>query len=224
MKRLLVALVIVIPLSEAFGREAKPFDIRALTLYSGISLAGYSKMYGIATFPELRSEQHGTTGHAAGLGHVVFINNRLSIDVIAQYARKGATLDWFQGDDYLGTWTYKLYALSYTPTVKYKMFSGSSPYVLGGCDIAWVFAHKLAESGTIPIPWSNLNDQTKDLNIGLVVGVGAELVLKKWIPFLEIRYDAGLLNISKIGEYLTKAKTRALLLLAGIKFPLKAAE
>jgi len=223
MKRLLIALLIVFPLAEASGREAKRTYVPRFTVFVGAAVSNYSKLAPWAMPMDLEFRQQSTTGPAAGIGYEIPLNEHFSIDVRFQYARKGASLDWFFRGQPQGTWTYKLFALSDATTLKYKVLSGSSPYLLGGYDLAWVFSHKLAGSGGPAIPSSELKAATHDVDLGAVVGIGAELVLKGWTPFLEVRYNIGFLNLSNGEfEYFPAARTRALLLIAGIKFPVKA--
>ena len=222
MKRLLIALLIVIPLTGASGRKAKRYDVRSFMVYAGATLSNYSKLSPWAMPLDLEFRQQKTTGPAAGIGYEVPWNEHFSIDVRFQYTRKGTSLDWFFRGQPQGTWTYKLFTLSDATTLKYKVLSGSSPYLLGGYDLAWVFSHKLAGSGGPAIPSSELKAATHDVDFGAVVGIGAELVLKGWTPFLEVRYNIGFLNLSNGEfEYFPATRTRALLLIAGIKFPVK---
>jgi hypothetical protein len=222
MKRLLIALLIVFPLAEASGREAKRYDVSDFMVFGGAAVSNYSKLSPWAMPMDLEFRQQNTTGPAAGIGYEVPLNAHVSIDVRFQYARKGASLDWFFRGQPQGTWTYKLFALSDATTLKVKVLSGSSPYLLGGYDLAWVVTQKLAGSGGQAIPSPELKAATHDVDLGAVVGIGAELVLKGWTPFLEVRANIGFLNLSNgEREYFPAARTRALLLIAGIKFPVK---
>ena len=56
----------------------------------------------------------------------------------------------------------------------------------------------------------------KSTNLGLVFGVGAEMMLAKLKVSLDVRYDLGLANIQKVGSF--TRKTESLLILAGVGF------
>jgi len=62
--------------------------------------------------------------------------------------------------------------------------------------------------------------------MGVFAGAGLEIAFKKWIPFVEVRYNVGLLNVSKgtgALESYPVIKTRALMALAGVRFRWKSA-
>jgi hypothetical protein len=147
------------------------------------------------------------------------------VDNGLQYVRKGTAVNWYYFDEPLGSWIYDLDVVSNPITLRFKPWAGSSPYVLAGYELSLIVGHRLTDSwGSAGPVKMNLKDHTYDIDLGLIGGVGAEIALKKWTPFVEFRYHVGLLDVSKgTGplESYPKIKTRALVLLAGVRFRLK---
>lgn len=114
--------------------------------------------------------------------------------------------------------------LSFPVTYRFKPLSRSSPYILAGYELSIIDHHQTDFTGALDPVKTDLAEQTRDIDLGFIAGAGAELVFKKWTPFVEFRYHIGLLNISKgtgpLESYPT-IRTRALILLAGIRFRLK---
>lgn len=228
MKRLLIVILILAPLSGAFGRDAKRYRIQDILVFAGASLSQYSKVSDTLTLPwgSEYLNQRNNVGATAGLGYAVPLNKHLSIDVRLQYMRKGTRVDWLFMDEEMRInyyrLNYSLDTLSNSTTFKYKPFSKSPPYVLGGFDLSWMFAyHVTYATDGLGSNTESLDGQTKDIDFGLIAGAGVEFSSQKLTPFVEVRYHLGLLNLSKGVEPFAPLRTRALTLLAGIKIRLR---
>jgi hypothetical protein len=115
--------------------------------------------------------------------------------------------------------------LSFPITFRFKPLLDSSPYILAGYELSIIDRHHLTDlTGASAPVRTDLAEQTRDIDLGFIAGAGAELVFKKWTPFVELRYHIGLLNLSKgtgpLESYPT-IRTRALVLLAGIRIRVK---
>ena len=225
MKRFLVALLVIVPLSGAAGREQKKFYIQGITLSTGAVWSRYSELPRVATIPEIRGVLGNNTGAVAGVALEAHLSDHIMIDSGLQYVRKGTAVNWYYFDEPGGKWVYNLDMLSFPVTYRFKPLSRSSPYILAGYELSIIDHHHQTDfTGALGPVKTDLAEQTKDIDLGFIAGVGAELVFKKWTPFVEFRYHIGLLNISKgtgpLESYPT-IRTRALVLLAGIRFRLK---
>jgi hypothetical protein len=139
-------------------------------------------------------------------------------------------VDWLFVDAEMGIYDYELLdrlnysldTLSNSTTFKYKPFSKSLPYVLGGYDLGWIFAHHVTYAmDVLGSNTENLKGQTNDIDFGLIAGAGVEFSSQILTSFVEVRYHLGFLNLSKGVENFAPLRTRALILLAGIKIRLR---
>jgi hypothetical protein len=225
MKRIVAILLIFAPLYGGAGGDQKKFNIRAVSVFAGAAWSRYSQMPGVATIPEIHGTLGSRTGAVVGFSWEVYLNDHIMLDNGLIYIRKGTTVNWYYFDEPMGRWAYALDVLSFPVTFRFKPFVESSPYVLAGYELSIIGGHRLTESmdpeGSFT---TKLTDYTRQIDLGFCVGAGAELAIKKLTPFAELRYNIGLLNLSKgtgpLESYPT-IKARALVLLAGIRFRIK---
>jgi hypothetical protein len=224
MKRSLVALLVLALFSGAAGQEKKKTspELRGISLFAGGAWSRYSGMPAVATIPEIRPAMGSRSGAAAGFLWEYRLSDHLLVDNGLQYIRKGTAVNWYYFDEPRGSWIYNLELIAFPITLRFKPWARSSPYVLAGYELAFIAGHRLTDStGSAGPVGTNLKGGTYDVDLSLIAGAGAEIVLKKLIPFVEIRYYHGLLDISKGVvplEYYPTIRTRALVVLAGVRF------
>lgn len=96
-----------------------------------------------------------------------------------------------------------------------KLFHGTSPYVVGGLELAGIISNIMYQRGEEPV---NLDGTLKRMDIGLVFGGGFEMELKDQLfMFIEARYHSGLKNLLALPNEGLVRKTMAVVLLIGIR-------
>ena len=230
MKRILAVLLILAPLYGGAGDERKAFSARAVSVYGGLNWSKYSEMPNVATIPEIYGAAARVTAPAAGLAAEIYLSDHILLDSGIMYIRKGNAVDWFfmewpfMGES-IGRWRYALDIVAFPVTFRFKPLAGSSPYLLAGYELAVVAGHKMTEATGPAGPGSaRLTDDTRDIDLGLIAGIGAELSLGRLTPFVELRYDHGLLDLSKAAGSLESYRTimtRSFVLLAGVRIKLR---
>jgi hypothetical protein len=213
MKRRLAAIT-VLALTFAISASAAEFKT---TL--GIILAGYSLPPSPAATPEARFLLKRRITYGLGGGFIYWMTPHLSLDIDGGYQLKGTRVDSRFMETLVGKYSYDLRELSLPVCLRYGLFPGATPYVLGGFEVSYVIGHNVvyfpagSDSGTI----QRLRPQTRRIDYAVLFGGGGEFVLKHWIVFVEIRFSAGLVNLSKsIADY-PVIKTRALSLQVGFR-------
>jgi len=225
MKKMVAVLLVLAPLYGGAGDERKAFSARAVSVYGGLNWSKYSEMPNVATIPEIYGTQAKVTGAVAGLAAEIYLGDHILIDSGVLYIRKGNAVDWFFMGEPIGRWRYALDIVAFPVTFRFKPLAGSSPYLLAGYELAVVAGHKLTEAtGPAGPGTAKLTGDTREIDLGLIAGVGAELSLGKLTPFVELRYDHGLLDLSKATGALESYRTiltRSFVLLAGVRIRLK---
>lgn len=205
--------------SGAFGAEATV----SLKLSGGASFARYSHLpdfMGFGTSLYLNDR----AGPAAGAGCEIALPFSRSLTSLSsiEYIQKGSYVDLYYLYERLGSYSFKLEALSLTQLLKVKPFPNLFPYALAGFELSRVLSHSyIISPSNLKI---GLMDDTRKTDFGLVAGAGGELSAGRWASFLEVRYHLGLVNLSKGFAFLYETyptiKTRAVTLLAGIRYRL----
>lgn len=112
---------------------------------------------------------------------------------------------------------YRINTISIPVLLRRKIFSGSSPYVVGGIELSAILSHKAKFEGEGEEA-VDLKKSTKALDFGFVVGGGYEIELQEYLYFfIEARYHLGLRNIINNPFDGHSMKTRALLVIIGIR-------
>jgi opacity protein-like surface antigen len=189
-KFLLVSLtIILVSTTHAYGFK----------FMAGGNLAKY------AVEPEVAGvEWNYKTGFFVGAGIELFSVPNISFDIDGFYFRKGSK--------YKSTTEeldYTLDVISITPVVRVKFLPGPSPYVLGGAEFSSILTHK---SGT-----TDIKANYKKFDYGLVFGAGYQMSMPGASLFFEGRYHLGLANILKNPVSGESLKTKALVVIVGIK-------
>jgi opacity protein-like surface antigen len=144
------------------------------------------------------------TGFLVGGGIELFSVPHISLEIEGLYFRKGSKVEFIgvEGD-------YTLDVISIPALVKVKILPGPSPYVLGGGEFSYILTHKL--DGV------DIKDTTKSFDYGLIFGAGYELSMPGASLYFEGRYHLGIANILKDPDPGVSLKTKALVVIVGIK-------
>ncbi len=143
-------------------------------------------------------------GFLMGGGIELFSIPNISLDVDGFYSRKGSK---FKSDPAENE--YVLDVISITPVVRVKFLPGPSPYVLGGGEFSYILTHKLDDV--------DIKDTTKSFDYGVVFGAGYQMSMPGASLFFEGRYHLGVANILKDPAPGESLKTKALVVIVGIK-------
>ncbi len=158
-----------------------------------------------AVEPEVVGDEwNNKAGFLVGGGIELFSVPHISLDIDGFYFRKGSKYK--SATEELD---YTLDVISITPLVRVKIMPGPSPYILGGAEFSSILTHK---SDT-----TDIKADYKKFDYGLVFGAGYQMSMPGASLFFEGRYHLGLANIIKnpaLGESL---KTKALVVIVGVK-------
>jgi len=143
-------------------------------------------------------------GFLVGGGIELFSVPYISLEIEGLYFRKGSKVEIIgvEGD-------YTLDVISITPLVRVKFLPGPSPYVLGGGEFSYILTHKLDDV--------DIKNTTKSIDYGVIFGAGYEMSMPGASLFFEGRYHLGLNNILKDPAPGESLKTKALVVIVGIK-------
>jgi len=143
-------------------------------------------------------------GLLIGAGIELFSVPNISLDIDGFYFRKGSKFK-----SAIEELDYTLDVISITPLVRVKFLPGPSPYVLAGGEFSYILTHKLDEE--------DIKEETKSFDYGLVFGAGYQMSMPGASLFFEGRYHLGVANILKDPAPGVSIKTKALVVIVGIK-------
>jgi len=160
----------------------------------------------LAVEPETAGEEwKNKMGFLIGGGIELFSVPNISLDIDGFYFRKGSKFKSATEErDYI------LDEISITPVVRVKFLPGPSPYILGGGEFSFILTHKRDDV--------DIKDTIKSLDYGLVFGAGYQMSMPGASLFFEGRYHLGIANILKDPAPDASQKTKALVVIVGIKF------
>jgi opacity protein-like surface antigen len=143
-------------------------------------------------------------GFLVGGGIELFSVPHISLEIEGLYFRKGSKVEVIgvEGD-------YTLDVISIPALIKVKIMPGPSPYVLGGGEFSYILTHKLDDV--------DIKNTTKSIDYGVIFGAGYELSMPGASLFFEGRYHLGVANILKDPAPGESLKTKALVVIVGIK-------
>jgi len=144
------------------------------------------------------------TGFLVGGGIELFSVPHISLDIDGFYFRKGSKYK--SATEELD---YTLDVISITPLVRVKFLPGPSPYVLGGGEFSYVLTHKSDDT--------DIKANYKSYDYGLVFGAGFQMSMPGASLFFEGRYHLGVANILKDPDPDESLKTKAIVVIVGIK-------
>jgi len=143
-------------------------------------------------------------GFLVGGGIELFSVPYISLEIEGLYFRKGSKVEIIgvEGD-------YTLDVISIPALVKVKILPGPSPYVLGGGEFSYILTHKLDDV--------DIKNITKSYDYGVIFGAGYVMSMPGSSLFFEGSYHLGLNNILKDPAPGESLKTKALVVIVGIK-------
>jgi hypothetical protein len=219
MKKALTVAALVLSLSGWGFGKGTPL---ALRLFGGTSMARYSDLPDAGAAAWSGDSMRDRFGPVAGVGIELALGSsgRLAWIGAFEYVQKGAKVDFYYFDPFypdpimMIPVSFTMDLLSLTQLLKVRPFANGIPYLLGGFEVSYVIGHR---SPLMP----QLESLTKKVDLGLVTGLGAELLKGGWTPFVEARYHLGLADLSKgvfmgVGGF-PALKTRAFVFLAGVR-------
>jgi len=222
--------------------QRPPADVTPARIsYGGVSRSGFKVIGGFMSTKLKVSEEPGfdadqymksNIGIAVGAGYEMDLGN-LAIEINALYMQKGAKFEGEfkeEGYDVNFEATSKIAEISVPILAKVRFLPGSTPYVLGGAEIAYVTSSKIDYSATDNIAGQtqsgseDAKDGTEDLDYGIVFGAGFELATGPIPIMIEFRYHYGLADIMGTSDRAEQVesgdfvKTRAMMVMVGVKF------
>lgn len=154
-------------------------------------------------------------GFFGGIGLEKKLSHNVLLEFDFMYFQKGSRFH--EAGDPLKETKYRLNVLSVPILlrIRNRFAYGSSYFVVGGIELCSIFSHK-ADSGDLePV---DVKDQTSFLDYGLVFGGGYEIELQEDLFFfIESRYHIGLKNILIDPSESESWKTRAVLVMIGLR-------
>jgi opacity protein-like surface antigen len=185
---------------------------------------------------DISSYQKSKLGLVGGIGFEMGSQFGVEIDIL--YIQKGVKFEGSGSDPLFGeagsfNVSANLDEVSVPVLLRYRFLEGTSPYILGGGEVAYIISSKAKYTATDNATQQTYSgtedlDQTENLNkldYGLVFGVGLEVTSLAVPIFIEGRYHMGLANIFKTtADTPAQAKdndwvrTKAVIVTLGIKF------
>jgi Outer membrane protein beta-barrel domain len=225
MKRALVVLLILAPLYGGNGDGKTEFRPSGFSVYAGPLWSKYTELPSVATIPEIHDALASYLGAVLGVSWQFPVGRHIVLEGGFQATQLGTTVKWYEFEEPSSKWVYSFITETALVELRIKPLRGSSPYALAGYDLSYLTRHDVLDYGVPNGPTRiYLKDDTKRFDMGVFAGGGLEIAFKKWMPFVEVRYNWGLLDISKgtgALESYPVIKTRALMVLAGVRFKFK---
>jgi hypothetical protein len=210
-------LKMIILLASVLGLASRvyPQEYRLFSIMGGLTCS-WADEISIGGIPENRWEKRFRLGAAAGCG-VGYYSRYLGIEINALLVQKGCRVATYYWNDFLGYTHYKLDEISLPLLFKLSLFSGTSPYFIGGYELAFVLSHKESGPGGYR---RDLTKQTKKTDNSLIVGMGFRKKVPKGFAFIEARYHLGLQRLSKDWDFwhFPYRQLRSFVLLVGFSF------
>jgi hypothetical protein len=114
-------------------------------------------------------------GAVVGGGIEFTLTKNIAFEVDALYFQKGSRVEFLSGDEILSRITKRLDELSFPVLFKFRLKQGTSPYILGGGELALMFP-----------------EDASGIDYGLVCGIGFRKQMRSVSISLEGRYHHGL--------------------------------
>lgn len=175
---------------------AYPQEYKFIGVMGGLSWSWPDEI-SIMGIPEAHWEETYRLGAVAGLG-VGYSSKYLAFEVDALFFQKGCRIASYYWDTFLYYTYYRLNEISFPFLFKMSLFSGTSPYFLGGYELAFVLSHK--ERGPVGYE-QDLSKNTKKTDHSLILGAGFRQRIEKFFFYIEGRYHYGLQHLNKDADY-----------------------
>jgi hypothetical protein len=187
--------ILLLPVFLLVSR-AYPRDYRFIGLMGGLAYSWPDEI-SIWGIPESHSEETFRLGSVAGCG-VGYSSKYLAFEINALFFKKGCRIGTYYWDTFVGYTYYRLNEISFPLLFKISPFSGTSPYLLGGYEFAFVLSHKESGRGGFG---KDLTKETKKTDYSLILGAGFRQKIEKIFFYVEGRYFYGLQHLNKDGGY-----------------------
>ena len=183
-------------------------------MFGGLNLTKYGSSFGSETTSFSQK-----SGFSGGIAFAYPVSKELSIETDLLFSRKGSgiTLLYSANQQFLGIYQYS--AISLPLMIKINFFPGTTPYLLLGPEIDFIFAHKLKVPDTQEV--FDLKETTNHIGFGINSGIGYEFPIHSFALFFEFRYTIGLSNLLTSNTDTEKIKNTSLQLLIGGRLNLK---
>jgi len=219
----------------SYGASRAPGKVRLLGGLDKASIT-YSQDSSDQTGADIGDYKKSKMGFLGGIGFE--FGGRIGMEIDFLYMQKGVKFAGIYSPEGAGTGVdfdvnFMVNEITVPLMFKFKLMPGSTPYLLGGGEIAYILSSKIdyeavnlgtdeSYSGTEDL---KEQDNMADLDYGLVLGAGYELVGGPIPISIEARYHMGLANLIKYDANLPEdvrgddwVKSNALVLLVGIRF------
>lgn len=177
----------------------------SVTYAHGFKFMGGLNLSKYAVEPEVSGiEWKNKTGFLAGAGIDISLVPPIAIEIDALYFQKGSKVEVLGVEQ-----DYTLNVISIPALLRIKFLPGPSPYILGGGEFSLILSHEFEEE--------DIKENFKSFDYGLVFGAGFEMKMPGASLFIEGRYNIGMNNIIKdpVGD--ESIKTKAIVVIVGIK-------
>jgi hypothetical protein len=202
LKRLLFVFVFVVFASWAFPAQLKIMAGASLSK-SSAPLGG---IYPLQVWEERVSQFEAGLSVGGGIEFPLYQTIALEVDVL--FFQKGSRIEQRYGDEVIGHWIERMNELSFPVFLKIYLRPGSSPYLLGGGEVAFVLAKQ-----SDPNNYGLVSQRTE---YGLVFGAGYRKLIKGFYISIEGRYNHGLQDM--VSDFSILRKMRVFSLLVGFSF------
>ena len=187
----------------------------------GVSWARFSEAPNPVAIPEAGFSLGTQPGLVFGGGGVLPLTKYLSLDLNIQYLRKGTRVYHTNMSEPMGTSTYNFRALSLPFSIRVGPLPvrGTIPYVLAGLEASYLLSHNVSyfptgsDSGTAV----KLASVVRHFDFAAILGGGFDIAFKSWVFFAEVRWYAGLINLSRGVEGYPDIRTRTISLQIGFR-------
>ena len=197
MFKVLKGLILLLPMLLLFSK-AYPQEYKFMGVMGGLTYSWPDEISAWGGIPESHVEETFRLGGAAGCG-IGYSSKYLAFEINALLFQKGCRIGTYYWDGlFLGYTYFRLNELSFPLLFKMSLFSGTSPYFLGGYELAFVLSHKKSDpTGRT----EDLTKKTKTTDHSLILGAGFRQKIEKIFFYVEGRYYYGLQHLNKDGDY-----------------------
>ena len=180
----------------AFVAAAFPAELRILG--GGTFSRSTEPLRGVS-IPEMYGQAASLTGLSVGGGIAFSLVRNVALEVDCLYLQKGITVKTYSSfdDTFLGSHALRVNELNFPVLVRFSIWPGTGPYLLGGGEFAFV-----------------LTQGPKNVDYGLIFGVGFRKQIRTIALSIEGRYHLGLQDISTDATMI-RGMTRSAVILFG---------
>ncbi|MFQ5722409.1 MAG: porin family protein [Candidatus Aminicenantales bacterium] len=154
-------------------------------------------------------------GFLGGIGLEKNITEKILLELNIIFCQKGTIASQNLAEIGEVNWKYRLNVVSLPLLLRSQFKEASSPYLVGGFELASILSHTEKFSGQEPV---DIKDNTVTFDLAFILGVGYQIQLQEDLFFfIEGRYSHGLKNIiiSPLPEQIWK--TRTFIILIGVR-------